>query len=320
MIETSFSFIEAPIYQGQTHFGVSLGPGFIRQCLLDQNFRFQNFNVMSKQSRHDIQWQAYEALGQIVEQEVRRNQPVFIAGGDHSLSIGSIQGIMRAEPDLKVIWVDAHGDINTRLSSMSGALHGMPLAYLIGEDTVSGNRWFTEKLKPENLIYFGVRDLDNAEKLFLDALNIRYYTTADIERLGLTEVIWQISKLTAGSKIHLSVDSDAFDPVIAPSTGIRVERGLSIESVHALTKALLSSGQIISYEFVELNPQIFNSLIDVNKTAQIGIDLFKLILIENKLVSTNYGKEKYDGNYSKYIPTKPDFYNENLQEFGLPRS
>ncbi len=319
MIETSFSFIEAPIHQGQSHFGVVLGPGFIRQCLLDQNFHFKNFNVMSKQSRHEIQWQAYEALSQIVEQEARRKQPLFIAGGDHSLSIGSIQGLMRVEPDLKVVWVDAHGDINTRISSLSGALHGMPLAYLIGEDTVSGSRWFTEKLKPENLIYFGVRDLDTAEKLFLDALNIRYYTTSDIERLGLPEVIWQICKLTAGSKIHLSVDSDAFDPAIAPSTGIRVEYGLSIESVHALTKALISSGRIISYEFVELNPQIFSSLSDVNKTAQIGIDLLKLILNENKLISNFTKKEKYDGNYSKYIPTKPDFYNENLQEFGLPR-
>lgn len=280
MNEDFFTLIEAPIYQGQSHFGVSLGPTFINQSLRDQDYRFQTYSVSSKQSRENVQLQAYRDLSLIVEREVRLQTPTFIVGGDHSLSIGSIQGLLRVEPNLKVVWVDAHGDINTSSSSTTGALHGMPLSYLVGEDHFTNAPWFTHHLRPENLIYFGVRDLDKAEKLFLDKKNVCHFTTNDIQKIGLSQVLQQIKNMVSGAKIHLSVDSDAFDPSLAPSTGIKVPQGLSIESVKALTKSLAAAGKLISYEFVELNPQIFNSAQDVHNTAQIGIDLLKIFLAQ----------------------------------------
>lgn len=123
MSDLSFSFIEAPIYQGQKYFGVSLGPAFLRQVLLDQGHKFSTYPLAFQQSQLQINLNAYEELSYTVEREYRRQRKVFIAGGDHSLALGSVQGLLRCNPNLKVIWVDAHGDINTRESSVTGAFH-----------------------------------------------------------------------------------------------------------------------------------------------------------------------------------------------------
>lgn len=303
MLEPRFSFIEAPIYQGQTHFGVALGPAFIKQHLLNQNFQFENHIISNRQSLRNFQLLPYENLSYLVEREVRRNNLVFTAGGDHSLSIGSIQGVLRAVENLKVVWIDAHGDINTRRSSLTGSMHGMPVSFLVGEDRFTNAGWFSENLKPENLIYFGVRALDKAEKIYLDKKNIEYYTSEDIQTKDLNTILEQIGKKVSGAKIHISVDSDAFDPQIAPSTGVPVEQGLSFNSVASLVKLLLQVSTVISFEYVELNPQIFNNVQDVFKTAQLGIDLFKLILNKKELINKKQ-KEIYYGIHGRHSYSK----------------
>lgn len=303
MIKNLFSFIEAPVYQGQKHFGVSLGPSFIRQRLADQNFHFNSMSVTAPQSQLSPSFGVYEELSYLTEREIRRSKPVFIAGGDHSLSIGSVQGILRAEPDVKVLWIDAHGDINTKKSSMTGSYHGMPLAFLTGAQNFN-EEWFSEKLKPENLIYFGVRDLDKAEKNYLDKNNISHYTSLDVQK-NLTQVINEICVQFENSKIHLSVDADAFDPIWAPSTGVPVENGLEYRDVKQLVVGLAIKSQIISYEYVELNPQLFSSVDDVFGTAQIGIDLFKEVLKQKK--------ESAYGSHDRFsYPAKSDLLHQNF--------
>lgn len=297
MIKNLFSFIEAPVYQGQKHFGVSLGPAFIRQRLIDQQYNFKTHSVVNQQSQSSPTMGVYEELSYFVEREIRRKQPLFIAGGDHSLSIGSVQGVLRAEPDAKVLWVDAHGDINTKQSSLTGAIHGMPLAFLTGEENLN-EEWFSEYLKPENLIYFGVRDLDKAEKLFLDKKKITYFSSADVHT-HVTQVINEICGQFKNSKIHLSIDADAFDPTLAPSTGVPVQNGLNYQQVKQLIIALGKSSEIISYEYVELNPQLFSNAEDVFSTAQIGIDLFTEVLKQQK--------ESVYGSHDRFsYPAKPD--------------
>lgn len=303
MIKNLFSFIEAPVYQGQKHFGASLGPSFIRQCLIDQNYNFKTHSVVASQCKVSPSFEIYEELSYIVEREVRRKQPVFIAGGDHSLSIGSVQGVLRAEPDVKVLWIDAHGDINTKISSLTGSIHGMPLAYLMGEEILN-EEWFSEYLKPENLIYFGVRDLDKAEKLFLDKKKITHYSSDDI-RKDLTRVIYEICDQFKNSKIHLSADADAFDPLLAPATGVPVANGLCYQQARQLLNTLVKSSDIISYEYVELNPQLFTATQDVFRTAQIGIDLFSEVLRQQK--------ESVYGSYDRFsYPAKSDLLHQNF--------
>jgi arginase len=285
----SFSFIEAPIYQGQKHFGVSLGPAFLRQMLLDQGHRFSTYPLAFQQSQHQINLNAYEELSYSVEREYRRQRKIFVAGGDHSLSFGSIQGLLRCNPNLKVIWVDAHGDINTRESSVTGSFHGMPMSFLLGADKFEKQYWFENYLKPENLIYFGVRDLDPAEKKFLDKNKITYFTAEKIKTVGASQIISEIVNEVKGAEVHFSVDADAFDPLYAPSTGVKVAEGLSYLTVSKLLSEVLKVSQVNSLDYVELNPQIFNEVSDVFKTAQIGIDLFTQILQQPKIKEINYG-------------------------------
>jgi arginase len=283
MLNKNFTFIEAPIYQGQKNFGVSLGPSFIRQLLLDQNFHFDLLSTLVRQSQTDVNEAAYEELSYLVEREARRKKLLFIAGGDHSLSIGSVQGLLRCYSDLKVIWIDAHGDINTQASSMTKAFHGMPLSFLLGLDQrFEKTDWFDCYLKPENLIYFGLRDLDPAEKNFLLQNKIQYFTNTHMKTLSLEQIMSEVQNKIKGQPVHISIDTDAYDPSVAPSTGVPVGEGFLENEVDLLVQKIAELADIKSFEFVELNPQIFKAPADVFRTAQLGIDLFKKLLEKHK--------------------------------------
>lgn len=302
MTEQNFTLIEAPIYQGQKHFGVSLGPAFIKQRLLDQGYSFENVIVSEPQSQVHLNLGVYETLCRQVALARGQNKTVFIAGGDHSLGLGSVQGALQVNPDLKVIWVDAHGDINTRASSLTGAFHGMPVAFLLGLDRMADQPWINTYLKPENLIYFGVRDLDPEEKRFLEVHNIRNYSVEMINQRGLYNVIDEIVKDVQGQEVHFSIDSDAFDPAVAPSTGVPVSEGLSFESVARLVSEVVQVATVKSCDYVELNPQITIQAGDAERTAQLGIELFNVIL-KHELQT----KENGNGfNDRQRHPEKPD--------------
>mgnify|MGYP000093045893 CR=1 FL=1 len=291
MHNTQVTLSEAPVYQGQKHYGVTLGPAFIRQLLADQKFNFDVVSCVSAQSTTKVLLNVYEDLSKKVETIVKQEKPVFIVGGDHSLSVGSVQGLLHCYPNLKVLWIDAHADLNTRQSSLTQSFHGMPLSFLLGQDDLfASTSWFSYCLKPENLIYFGIRDLDLAEHNFLDKLKIEHYSRQDILRLKLDTVIKYIQQSTMANPLHVSLDLDAFDPKMAPSTGVPVSDGLSYFEVEKLLSTLVNTTQMVSYEFVELNPQIFNRLEDVKASAQIGIDLFKIILKQQLKQRSPYGR------------------------------
>lgn len=308
MSKKKFSFIEAPIYQGQKHFGVSLGSSFIRQCMVDQNFIFDFLPLNSCQSEKILKSEIYEDLSYLTEREIRRGKLTFVAGGDHSLSVGSIQGLLRHNPNLKVVWIDAHGDVNTPGTSLTQAFHGMPLSFLLGIDPLFQNMgWFEERLKPENLIYFGLRDLDPAEQKFLDKLNISYYTAGQIHR-NLPDVVSEIQRQVAGNEVHISLDADAFDPSVAPATGVPVKDGLQFSDVESLVEKILNVARVNSFEFVELNPQIFKNQNDVFKTAQLGIEIFKLVLEKYKKTEVNHGRDDRFGDSKK-----PSLYDTHFE-------
>lgn len=284
------------MYQGQKHFGVSLGPSFLRQALADQKFRFDFLPLTARQSmasdlsKIHVQTSIYEELSYLTERESRRGKMTFVAGGDHSLSIGSIQGLLRAHSDLKVLWIDAHGDVNTTATSTTNSFHGMPLSFLLGIDPLFQSlAWFEEKLNPENLIYFGLRDLDFAEKIFLDRLRIQHYSVEDIRQGRFDQVIQEIQKSVMARQVHISLDADAFDPDVAPSTGVPVQNGLHFQDVEKLVGNVLKVAQVNSFEFVELNPQIFNKHQDVFQTAQLGIEIFKMLLKQYQHKEVSHG-------------------------------
>jgi arginase len=123
-----------------------------------------------------------EILSKQVEKEMIKDNFVLILGGDHCISIGSIPSIIKVKPNTGIIWVDAHADINTPTTSLTGNMHGMPLAFLTGlidkdlHNMPTIKNWFQSCLSPKDIIYIGLRDVDQCEKHFIKQLGIKYYT------------------------------------------------------------------------------------------------------------------------------------------------
>ena len=158
----------------------------------------------------------------------------FVVGGDHSVGLGSISGSSKFHNNLAVIWVDAHGDINTHETSPSGNSHGMPLgaALGVGDSSLVNVYYDGPKVKPENVFIIGARDLDEGEIKLAEELSLGLYTMDHIRKVGLESIIEEISSKINNSNIdgvHLSFDIDALDKSLVPGTGTPVENGFSLD-------------------------------------------------------------------------------------------
>lgn len=202
----------------------------------------------------------------------------LVLGGDHSLAAGSVAAAAswaRNSRDLPIglLWIDAHGDMNTPATSPSGNVHGMPLAALLGSDPseLSKIGGFSPKTAPEHTVLIGVRNLDEREKIAVRDSRVHVFTMKDIDRQGIASVVEQAVSLassgTAG--IHLSFDLDVCDPQIAPGVGTPVKGGLDYREAHMVMEIVADSGLLTSLDLVEINPTL-----DIqNTTAQLGTEL-----------------------------------------------
>jgi arginase len=201
----------------------------------------------------------------------------LVLGGDHSLAAGSVSAsaemARREGLPLGLIWVDAHGDINTPATSPSGNVHGMPLAAVLGPEpaelaTIAG---FSPKVRPEHTVLIGVRNLDDVEKTLVRQSGIHVFTMKDIDRAGIAAVTEQAIRLvgrgTAG--IHVSFDLDVCDPGIAPGVGTPVKGGLDYREAHMVMEMIADSTLLRALDIVEVNPTL-----DIqNNTAVLGTEL-----------------------------------------------
>ena len=201
----------------------------------------------------------------------------LVLGGDHSLAAGSVAAtaefLRRDEKQLGLIWVDAHGDMNTPSTSGSGNVHGMPLAALLGSEPAELSRigGFSPKVKPEHTVLIGIRNLDEREKERIRESGVQVFTMKDIDRNGIAQVVEQAittaSRGTAG--IHVSFDLDVCDPTIAPGVGTPVKGGLDYREAHMVMEMVADSGLLRALDLVEVNP----ILDDRNTTAILGAEL-----------------------------------------------
>lgn len=203
-----------------------------------------------------------------------RGDFLLTLGGDHSVALGSIAGLLRARPSLSVLWVDAHSDIHVPSSSSTGNVHGMPvgfLARLADPALMPGYEWLTSfgpALPLSRIAYVGLRDLDPPERRIIRERNIRAYTMQDIDKHGIGKVMeMALDYLLGGGAgsgaspssprpLHLSFDIDAVDPAVAPSTGTAVPGGLSYRESHYICEACAETGLLNSMDLVEVNPLI----------------------------------------------------------------
>ncbi|MCY7301594.1 MAG: arginase [Thermoleophilia bacterium] len=284
------SIIGAPLDLGQTRRGVDMGPSAIRYAGLEERLTEIGHTVtdegnvvapepealalVDERARFLPEILASCAqLASLVEATVRDGARPLVLGGDHSIALGTLAGLAAAagQPG-GVIWIDAHGDLNTPETSPSGNVHGMSLGGAVGR----ANGWFTHDgltlpaLDPSRVALVGIRSLDEGEREFLRESDIRVFTMSDIDRIGIERTMREALDRVAGSGfVHVSFDLDSLDPEVAPGVGTPVRGGLTYREAHLACELIAESGIVGSLEVVEANPILDRE----NTTALTAVEL-----------------------------------------------
>jgi len=296
--EKTVSILSSPFSHGQPHKGVSLGPAHILsagltpalhklhwrttesvvECgssTLAPSPQPLNASSSSVKNSHLIA-QGVRNIAASVEGCVKQGHFPLLLGGDHTVALGSISGLLSVRPNTRVLWVDAHADINTPTTSLSQNCHGMPVAFLtkLVNPSTLGPHWeWLHSVPPlplKHLCYVGLRDVDEGEVRVLKKLGVLCFTMHDIDRVGIGEVMKRALKhllngggvtsttsaATSPPPLHLSFDIDACDPSVAPSTGTAVPGGLTFREAHFICESAAASGALCSMDLVEVNPEL----------------------------------------------------------------
>jgi arginase len=272
---------------GQNHRGVDMGPSAVRYANLAGNLRdlgyatFDSGDISipghyaltdtSLRERLPLICKACLSAYQLGRQAVEAQEiPIFL-GGDHSASIGTVGGVTH-DTEIGLIWIDAHGDFNTPETSASQNVHGMALAVLLGlgpQELVDLGRP-GPKVKPENVVMIGIRDLDQKEKVLLKNSGCTIFTMREVDEIGiravLTRTLKQFSHL---DRIHISLDLDVMDPLDAPGVGTPSQGGLTYREGQLIMEILADTKKLHSVDIMEINP-----ILDIqNRTAQMAVNL-----------------------------------------------
>ncbi len=202
----------------------------------------------------------------------------LVLGGDHSLAAGSVAAsaawvTQQQQKPLGLIWVDAHGDMNTPDTTTSGNVHGMPLAALLGPEpaelaAIGGS---SPSVLPQHTVLLGIRNLDDREKDEIRASGVHVFTMKDIDRDGIAKIAERaIGLATDGTGgMHVSFDLDVCDPSIAPGVGTPVKGGFDYREAHMIMEMVADAGRLVALDLVEVNPTL-----DIrNATAEFATEL-----------------------------------------------
>lgn len=296
-INPNISIIGVSIDLGAGTPGVSLGPSAIRYAGITEKLTNIGYNVKDegdilankpinplsdgiKLRYLDEVTRVNTELCNKVSKVMNEGRFPLVLGGDHSIAIGTIAGVLQHKKNLGVIWFDAHGDINTEETSPTGNIHGMPVAVSLGlgHERLTSIGGKENKLQAKNIVFIGCRDLDQGERKVLKEMGVTVFTMHEVDRYGMTEVIERAIKI-AGDKtngIHVSFDVDSMDPVYVEGTGTRVPGGLTFRESNLALEMIALTNKLVSAEFVEVNP-----IIDVkNQTAKTAVALMGSLLGE----------------------------------------
>ena len=214
---------------------------------------------------------------ELVVKTLEAGKVPLAVGGDHSIAVGTVSGVSefyrRQNQAAGLLWIDAHSDINTPHSSPSGNVHGMPLAAIMGlwPSELANIFGFSPKVRPENCVLIGVRDIDTVEKENIKRAGIEVFTMRDIDERGMRTVMEEALRMagrgTAG--YHVSLDMDWIDPEDAPGVGTPVRGGATYREAHLAMEIIADHGRMVSFEIVEVNPVIDEH----NRTADLAVEL-----------------------------------------------
>jgi arginase len=281
--------IGAALDLGAGRRGVDMGPSAIRYAGLAQRLAELGFGCAdwgnvetavaesvetgSPQARFlaEIKGTCERVARRVAKADEDGRTPVVL-GGDHSVALGSVGGMASVRGAGAVIWLDAHGDLNTPETSPSGNVHGMPLGALLGRasESFSSEAWPLPALDPERVVLVGVRSLDDGERAFVRERGLAVHTMSAIDRRGIEAVMREALERVVGAPfVHVSLDMDVVDPEVAPGVGTPVRGGLSYREAHLALELVADSGLLDSLEIVEVNPILDRG----NETAALAVEL-----------------------------------------------
>jgi arginase len=286
--------IGVPMDLGQTRRGVDMGPSALRVAGLQTKLKqlgrqvedIGNISVNQPEEQHyGVKNAKYlneiaetcRGLADTVKKTLDEDQTPLVLGGDHSIAAGTVAGVAgyfkKKSKNIGVLWLDAHGDMNTPDSSPSGNVHGMPLAAIMGYGPPELTELAGPKpmVEPGNVSLVGIRDLDSKERRLMKDIGVHVFTMRDIDERGMRQVMSEALRFagddTAG--IAVSLDMDFVDPSDAPGVGTPVRGGVTYREAHLAMEMIADSKAAVSFELVEINP-----VIDLhNKTAILGVEL-----------------------------------------------
>ncbi|KAI0093905.1 Ureohydrolase [Irpex rosettiformis] len=227
-----------------------------------------------------------EAVAKSVGSHAKQGVLPVTLGGDHSLAMGTISGTLEQYPDACVVWIDAHADINTAETTDTGNIHGMPVSFLLGlGQPIPEFAWIKPQLKPNKIVYIGLRDVDAGEKKILRENGIKAFSMHEVDKHGIGKVV-ELALDHVNPKrdlpIHLSFDVDALDPTVAPSTGTPVRGGLTFREGHYICEAIYETGCLVALDIMEVNPSLAKEE-EVRQTVAVGCSLARSALGETLL-------------------------------------
>jgi arginase len=286
--------IGVPMDLGASRRGVDMGPSALRVAGLQARIKqlghqVEDIGNISVKQAEEMSYgekrakylaeiaDACKDLGAMVEKSLEESMLPVVLGGDHSIAAGTLSGVAshfrKKEKKIGLIWLDAHGDINTPESSPSGNVHGMPLATAMGYGAVElvELQGFKPKVEPQNISLVGIRDLDSQEKKLAKKSGVHVFTMRDIDERGMREVMSDALKYAMDDTdgISVSLDMDFVDPSDAPGVGTPVRGGVTYREAHLAMEMLADTEAMVSLEIVEINPVIDEH----NRTALLGVEL-----------------------------------------------
>jgi arginase len=213
-----------------------------------------------------------DRVAKLVADARRKDATPLVLGGDHSIALGTLVGMASAHGPGGVVWIDAHGDLNTPDSSPSGNVHGMVLAAALGLGGPEFQRegWTLPAVEAGRISLVGVRSLDDGERDLLRRLDAKVFTMSEIDRVGIEPCMREALAHASGPNfVHVSLDMDVVDPEHAPGVGTPVRGGLSYREAHLAMEIVAESGLMDSLDVVEVNPVLDRE----NSTAKLAVEL-----------------------------------------------
>jgi arginase len=281
--------IGAPLDLGAGRRGVDMGPSAIRYAGLDARIEEigrlcedwgnvetavpEAADVGAENARYlEPVMRSAEKIASLVRRADEEGRLPLVLGGDHSVAIGSIGGMAAVNGAGGVLWLDAHGDLNTPETTPSGNVHGMVLAAVLGlaRPAFDSTAWPLPAIDPTRVALVGVRSLDDGERNRVRELGAKVFTMSDVDRLGVERAVRESLVHVAGPGfVHVSLDMDVVDPDVAPGVGTPVRGGLSYREAHLALELVAESGLMSSLDVVEVNP-IFDRQ---NETGRLAVEL-----------------------------------------------